>query len=376
MQNMERVRVSGVNRPNGRWMGWISESGEPCPPSVSVVEDHLVAREAAHRMRAGEYLLWEGDVRQGRRLLRAVAKRLAPRHRPLPESLAARWHQARRTTKERAEVLGRLLVCVEPDGTLALPRAPDTRQAVRWAWGVAEHPRLVSLKTLDGALGAAGWRRTGIEVEGLRGRITPHYGVFSPTRQAYVSLLDAMGDVTGLRLLDVGCGTGVLSFVLLQRGLKQAVGTDVEERAVACARDNAASLGLQRRFDAHQADLFLPGERFDRILFNAPWMPGLPATRLDKALFDEGGQTLIRWLSGLEDHLCPDGRAALIISDLPERIGLRDEGELLRWIADAGLKVRSTHETAARHGKAHDTTDPLHRARSTERVALFDLSPR
>ena len=122
--------------------------------------------------------------------------------------------------------------------------------------------------------------------------------------------------------------------------------------------------------------MFLPGERFDRILFNAPWMPGRPATRLDQAIFDEGGQTLNRWLSGLRDHLSPEGSAALIVSDLRERIGLREEGELLRWISDAGLMVRSKSETAARHGKARKNEDPLYQARSTERVALFDLVPR
>lgn len=365
-----------VALPNGDRVGWISESGEPCPRLISAVDDNLSAKEAARRMRAGEHLLLTGDYHHGRTLLKAVSKRLKPRQGGPIHSLAERWHHARSTTSEQAEILGRLLVCLDSDGSLSLRRAQDSKQAVLWAWGPSERPRLVSLRTLIGALGAAGWRRAGLEVEGLTGTITPHYGVFSPTRQVYVSLLDALGDVTGKRLLDVGCGTGVLSFVLLQRGLAEAVGTDVDDRAVRCAQDNAKALNLAARFQAKRADLFVPDVRFDRILFNAPWMPGKPATRLDHAIFDEGGQTLKRWLNGLTAHLELGGLGALIVSDLPERLGLREEGALLQWIADAGLVVHSKTEAKPRHGKAQKSDDPLHQARARERVALVQLSPR
>jgi hypothetical protein len=70
-------------------------------------------------------------------------------------------------------------------------------------------------------------------------------------------------------------------------------------------------------------------------------MPGKPATRLDHAIFDEGAQTLKRWLNGLTAHLEPKGMGALILSDLPERLGLRAEGAVLQWIADAGLVVNA-----------------------------------
>ena len=156
-----------VTLPSGDRVGWISESGAPCPRRISMVDDNLSAKEAARRMREGEYLLFTGDYHHGRTLLKAVAKRLKPRQGGPIASLAERWHHARRTTTEQAEVLGRLLVCLDADGTLSLRRAQESREAVMWAWGAAKHPRLVSLRTLIGALGAAGWRRAGLEVEGL-----------------------------------------------------------------------------------------------------------------------------------------------------------------------------------------------------------------
>jgi methylase of polypeptide subunit release factors len=355
---------------------WISESGAPAPTSVDSVGDELTAKEAARRLKTGEVLLWTGDYHNGLQLLKAIKRRLVRRTDGGAKTTAQQWAQERAQTSWRAEVLGRLVVRLEADGSVQLRRAPTTHQAVLWAWGEAQTPRLVALVTLMGALGAAGWRQAGLEVNGLAGKLTPHYGVFSPTRQVYVQLLDALGDVTGKRLLEVGCGTGVLSFVLLQRGLSHAVGTDIEPRAVVCATENAVSLGLSDRFQAVQSDLFVPGERFDLVLFNAPWMVGEPVTRLDMSIFDAGGTTLQRWLSGLPLSLTRGGEGALILSDLPERLGLRVDGALDQAIEAAGLRVTAKHPLAARHGRAKDRSDPLHLARSEEQITLYRLQPR
>ena len=362
-----------VSLPDGEEAEWISESDEPAPKALTPVDDALSAKEAARRLKDGECLLWMGDYHNGRQLLKALPKRLNLRVGQPPTTLLERWRAERRLTSWRAELLGRLVVTLEPDGALPLRRAPDMREAVGWAWGPSAARRVVSLRTLIGASGAAGWRRAGVEVQGLKGRLTPHYGVFSPTRQVYVSLLDALGDVSGQTLLDVGCGTGVLSFVLLQRGLARAVGTDIDSRSVACARENAQNLGFADRFQAKECDLFVPGERFDWVLFNAPWMVGEPATRLDRAVFDAEGQTLARWLDGVQSQLAPAGKAALILSDFPELLGLRRRDALAVAFEAAGLTVENKVSLPAGHGRAKDQSDPLHSARAEEQIRLFVL---
>ena len=367
------MTIAQVQLPSGHSAEWISESGEPTPGELHIVDDSLRASDAAQRLKSGEFLLWTGDYHNGRQLLKAIRKRVNPRVDRSPATPLEQWTHQRATTSWRAAVIGRLLVCIDPDASLPLRRAPDTRQAVEWAWGSSNRHRLVPLTTLIGALGAAGWRREGLTVEGLQGRLFPHYGVFAPTRQAYVTLLDGMGDVTGQRMLDVGCGTGVLSFVLLQRGLAEAVGTDIDTRAVACANANAAHLGLDTRFRAQQADLFVQGQRFDWVLFNAPWMVGEPATRLDRAVFDRDGETLRRWLMGLDAVLQPQGRGALIVSDLAERLGQRAPDALQRQIEAAGLQTLKMTSSAATHGRAKKGKDPLHQMRSSEKIRLFVL---
>ena len=196
-------------------------------------------------------------------------------------------------------------------------------------------------------MGALGLRDgvEGLTIAGLRGGCFPLWCVCTDP-SGHVTLLDGMGDVTGQRMLDVGCGTGVLSFVLLQRGLAEAVGTDIDTRAVACANANAAHLGLDTRFRAQQADLFVQGQRFDWVLFNAPWMVGEPATRLDRAVFDRDGETIRRWLVGLDSVLQPQGRGTIF--RFGRTTGSAHARALQRQIEAAGLQILKMTSTPRR----------------------------
>lgn len=51
-------------------------------------------------------------------------------------------------------------------------------------------------------------------------------------------------DLEGKRVLDCGCGTGILSIVACKRGAKEAVGYDIDEWSVENARHNAELNGV------------------------------------------------------------------------------------------------------------------------------------
>ena len=79
------------------------------------------------------------------------------------------------------------------------------------------------------------------------------------------------------------------------------------------------------------------------------------------------------FLSGLTRHLETEGEGWLILSDLAEHLGLRSRNELLAWISASGLQVLARLDTRAKHPRAMDSADPLHRARAAEITSLWRL---
>jgi len=275
----------------------------------------------------------------------------------------------------RARTLAMLLLPFAGDSSVPLPRAPDVRRACTEAWGAPGEPFVASLRELQGAIGAFEWRKKGVLVPALGARIHPHYGVFAPIRSEYVDLV-AKAPLPSLALaFDIGTGTGVLAAVLARRGVLRIVATEQDPRALACARDNLARLGLADRVDVVQADLFPPG-RAPLVVCNPPWLPAQPSSALEHAIYDPDSRMLRGFLAGLAAHLEPQGEGWLVLSDLAEHLGLRSRAELLASIDQAGLRVVGRSEARPRHPKAADALDPLHAARAAEVTSLWRLAPR
>ncbi|MEU1790446.1 class I SAM-dependent methyltransferase [Streptomyces sparsogenes] len=360
---------------------WRSESGAPPPRRVATADDRMSADTAYRLACEGTALLWRGDYQGARQLLGAMARRAdrGPRRprgrRPPAASPAEAFHQHRQAQNRRARVLGMLLVPLDADYGVPLRRAPGVRQACEEAYGPAEGPSVTSLRELLGLIGAHEWRRKGVAVPALGGdRIHPHYGVFSPVRGEYVDLV-ARAPLPGDRgtAYDVGTGTGVLAAVLARRGVGRVVATDQDPRALACARENVARLGLAGRVEVVEADLFPPG-RAPLVVCNPPWVPARPTSPVEYAVYDPGGRMLRGFLDGLAGHLAPGGEGWLILSDLAEHLGLRPREELLGAFDAAGLRVVDRLDTRPVHPRATDPDDPLHTARAAEVTSLWRLA--
>ncbi|HEX9226695.1 MAG TPA: class I SAM-dependent methyltransferase, partial [Arthrobacter sp.] len=242
-------------------------------------------------------------------------------------------------------------------------------------YGDIDEPSVVSLHELVGAIGAHQWRKNGVYVEALQGRIHPHYGTFFPTRSEYVDLVAAAPLPSDTLAFDVGTGTGVLAAVLARRGVKRVVATDNEPRAIACATENFRRLGVQDRAEAVLDDMF-PAGRAPLIVCNPPWIPATPHSSLDNAVYDPGSRMLFRFLNELSGHLEPGGESWLVLSDLAEHLGLRTRDQLLGAIDSAGLDVLERLDTRPTHPKASDRNDPLFAARAAEVTSLWRLAVR
>jgi methylase of polypeptide subunit release factors len=365
---------------------WRSEAGVPVPARVQLADDTLPA-DRAHKLACeGTALLWQGDFQNARHLLQALVRRLdrqkslpAPKGQkaqPAPgEQVDARlhFHRHRQQQAQRAAVLGKVLIPFEAGHAILLRRAPDVRQACEDAYGPADAPYVASLRELLGLIGAHEWRKKGVDIPALQGRIHAHYGVFSPVRGEYVDLVAHTPLPAGAQLaFDVGTGSGVLAAVLASRGVAQVVATDMDPRALACAQDNLARLGLAPQVLLQQRDLFPEGQA-PLIVCNPPWLPATPSSPIERAVYDPDSAMLRGFLQGLRAHLSPGGEGWLIMSDLAEHLGLRAPTQLQAWIAAAGLTVLGRHDVRPRHPKAQDASDPLHQARSRERTSLWRL---
>lgn len=372
---------------------WRSENGQQAPRRVEVVDD-TVSADAAYRMACeGTGLLWVGDFHNARHLMEALKRRLdkparshsakarkAKAAAAAPVTPAQAFHLHRQVQGQRARVLSSILIALQPDYAIALRRAPDWRQACVEAWGEPAADaglQVVSLRELLGVVGAHEWRKKGVAmpVLGKEARIYPHYGVFSPVRGEYVQMVkDAPLPQAGKTLaFDIGVGTGVLSAVLVKRGVQQVIATDMSPRALVCAKDNLQRLGLQEQVQLQQTDLFPEGQA-GLIVCNPPWVPARAVTTLEQAVYDDNSAMLRGFLNGLRAHLLPGGEGWLILSDLAEHLGLRSRAELEAWIADAGLYVVYRMDTQPVHGKAQDASDPLHAARAAEVTSLWRLA--
>ena len=357
---------------------WRSEAGLPAPENLQVVTDTLDADTAFGMLASGEALLWRGDWLHARQLLQALTRR-ADRHFAWRDDPAAspaeNFSRHRQRQGLRAGLLARLLVPLGPDYKLPLRRAQDVRPACREAWGKPEgNNSVVALRELLAVISAHEWRKKGIPVPAVEGRIYPHYGVFSPVRGEYVDLVASVPLPKACALaFDIGVGSGILSAILARRGVARVVATDQDDRALACAAENLQKLGLTATVDLQKTDLF-PVGRASLVVCNPPWLPAQPSSPIEYAVYDPDSRMLRGFLAGLAAHLTDDGEGWLIISDLAEHLGLRGRPELLGWIAEAGLRVIARHDTRPKHPKASDASDPLHKARAAEVTSLWRLA--
>ena len=362
-------------------------SDQVLPKTVVLADDTMTADTAYRLACAGTGLLWRSDFQNARQMLQALTRRIdKPKKvrakKPNPEApviAGASFHAHRQAQAQRTRILSQVLIELNGDYGIDLRRAPDAKAACMQAFGPANgQASVISLRSLQGVIGAFEWRKNGVEVPAMGEalRIYPHYGVFSPVRGEYVELVANAPVPEALKThsvaFDIGVGTGVLSAVLARRGAAQVVGTDMSERALACALDNLQRLGLQNQVQLRQTNLFPEGQAAV-VVCNPPWLPARPTTLLEQAVYDEGSQMLKGFLTGLPAHLCAGGEGWLILSDLAEHLGLRTREALLGWIADAGLEVLDRMDVKPVHAKAQDATDPLHAARSAEVTSLWRL---
>ena len=360
---------------------WHSEANLPLPKNVVLADDTMKADEAYRLACEGTAFLYKGDFQNAKQLLQAITRRVDRKPAKPSADMKEAFHQHRARQIQRASITNKILIELN-HGSCNLSRAPDVKETIAQSIEGINAEKIpakivLSLKELLGMIGAYEWRKKGVYVDALSANIHAHYGVYSPVRGEYLTLINDAQLNNVKTAFDIGTGTGVIAAILVTRGVKAVMATDNNIRALKCANDNITALDLKQYIELEQADLYPKGlKKTDLIVCNPPWLPAKANAPIEHAIYDPNSGMLRGFLNGVKAHLNQNGEAWLILSNLAEHLGLRTPEELQQWIKDAGLCVVEKLDIAPKHAKSSDQSDPLYAARVEEISSLYRLKVR
>lgn len=143
--------------------------------------------------------------------------------------------------------------------------------------------------------------------------------VFNPTKgRASTILLGHLKFPKETTILDVGTGCGLYGIISLYQGAKQVVATDINPRAIACARRNVKLHKMADRMQVRKGNVFSAikeNEKFDVIIANPPFFRAPQVKPLDyikRCFLDQKAHFLYEFLHSARNHLTEKGKILLV----------------------------------------------------------------
>ncbi|MCX9087142.1 MAG: class I SAM-dependent methyltransferase [Candidatus Methanoperedens sp.] len=142
---------------------------------------------------------------------------------------------------------------------------------------------------------------------------TDHH-VYEPAEDSFLLAEAALDQIKGSeRILEVGCGSGIISAIIKNNTGARITGVDINPYAAACTRGNGV--------EAIRGDLLNCIEgKFDIIIFNPPYLPTNESERtkdwINIALDGgyDGRQIINRFLEDAGSYLADNGRILMLLS--------------------------------------------------------------
>ncbi|MDD2357219.1 MAG: methyltransferase [Thiovulaceae bacterium] len=274
------------------------------------------------------------------------------------------------------EISHRLLLKVK-DHKLAVKKSPDI------GWLALLYPEIsefyLSFVEVQGLNSSWQWYQKGIEIKPLHVTLHPFYGTYFPTRFDHLELFDQwLKRYEGAKenAIDIGVGSGILSFQLIQNGFENIFATDTNKNAIIGVSQESKRLGYEDKITLKNGDLFENCDlKANLIVFNPPWMKAKHQLEegIDKAIYYEDN-LFARFFEQAQKHLAPNGKIILLFSNLAQVV---DEQNSHPIIEELQKNNRFTKVLHLRRGvKTSSKNTKRANSRDTEKVELWVLAPK
>lgn len=272
------------------------------------------------------------------------------------------------------EASHRLLIKVK-DHKLNVKKCPDI------GWFELLYPDAsefyISYPDVQGLNSSWQWYQKGVEIKTLNLTIHPYYGTYFPTRFDHLELFDKwLKTYKGARdkAVDIGVGSGVLSFQLVKNGFQTVFASDTNKNAIIGVSQESVRLGFDNKIILSLEDLFTDCDfQADLIVFNPPWLIAKHKLEegIDKAIYYEE-ELFPRFFEQAKKQLASEGKLVLLFSNLAQVVGADDLHPIIEELKNNDRFSKENH--LQRNVKASSKKTKRTDSRSHEKVELWVLT--
>ncbi|MCD4663679.1 MAG: methyltransferase [Bacteroidales bacterium] len=221
------------------------------------------------------------------------------------------------------------------------------------------------------------WYKKGKFIPVLGRKIHPWFGTYFPTRLEHLELFDDwIKKFKGEKksAIDIGIGSGILSFQMLQHGFEKIIGTDTNPNSIIGLTETIKENKEYSKLTLVHGNLFANCKTLtELIVFNPPWLPTKQNIEgLDEAIYYDSN-LFPDFFKEAKENLNPNGKIVLLFSNLAQITKVSESNPIEKEIAEGGrfkkeLLLKKTVKPASGKTKRNQNW------RSSETVELWVLT--
>ena len=285
-------------------------------------------RETLYAMKAGKAVLITEYYSNGMLLLKELQKHLKIR---LPNKTIKEQHAFRAEYHRLSNLI--LLKIINQE--VVVDKAPK----IGWFGKLyADNNDFLLTFSQVQSLNSA-WQKynKGVKVPVLRNKVHPYLGTYFPTRFDHLTLFDNwLKRYEGPKksAIDVGIGSGVLAFQMVQHGFQKVFGTDTNPNAILGLKEFMGETKLSRKIELDYGNLFGKWEKeTELIVFNPPWLPDISSEEnIDEAVY-YNKNLFSKFFAEANNRLSEYGKIVILFSNAAQIKKLTKENPIEKELA-------------------------------------------